>query len=338
MGSVEVYGNSLRVMSHALPTPSADGHAFPALINHIIERVPSLQTTWINVFHAVPGRFNLQDLPTIPPNTPGSSIGGEDYFTSKVFDTAVPVSDYDGPATALPQSFRPVVPPGSIHVSIIERYIPPPTPNEATTLFDRTGLSLINDRLVELSPTNGLLLFVYPTKTGARTFMSDYLGPVLEPHLRSMAIVNELSADLGTSLHRMASVDHLIDFGELKASMEHFCRQLSTTNESLSRFHPERNTTYHLVHASKEEVMPARRIWAADWWSKQEKPRLRSTVTKYFRQNQKAQDTEIVPTALIQGILDGVSFKSNPEGRPDKGIEVGVFVVKKSLLNPAPQG
>ena len=65
--------------------------------------------TWINVFHAIPGKFNLQDLPRSPPSTPGPAIGGEDYFTEKVFDSAVSIADYQQDLSELPRSPCPVV-------------------------------------------------------------------------------------------------------------------------------------------------------------------------------------------------------------------------------------
>lgn len=327
--------NPLKVLSHALPSPSARGHVFPAIINRILEQIAPLPTTWVNVFHAVPGRFNLSDLPTSPPNTPGSATEAEDYFTTKVFDSAVPVTDYEGDATPLPRSPRPAVPPGSINIAIVERYIPPPSPTEALRLFNQTGRSILSDRLVELSPNNGLLFLAYPTKTGGQTFVKDYLGPILEPLLRSMTIINELSAELGSTLHKMSAVDHLVSYDELRGSVEHFCRQLSSSNNNLSRFHPERKTSYQVIYSSKEEVAFDREVWSADWWVKQEKPRVRKTVARYVRQSQQghkmpADSEEVVPTAMIQEILDGVATKSQPDSRPARGIEVGIFVIKKN--------
>ncbi|KAF2095745.1 hypothetical protein NA57DRAFT_44139 [Rhizodiscina lignyota] len=324
--------NPLKVLSHALPSPSVTGHAFPRIINRILEQLAPKPTTWVNVFHAVPGRFNLVDLPTSPPTTPGNPNEGEDYFTTKVFDSAVPVSDYASEAVPIPRSPRPAVPPGSINVAIVERYIPPPSPTEVSRLFDQTGRSILSDRLVELSPNNGLLFFVYPTKTGGKTFVTEYLGPVLEPLLRSMSIINELSSDLGSSLHHMAAADHMTSYAELAASVEHFCRQLSTSSNALSRFHPDRKTSYSIIYSSKEEVAISREDWSANWWIKQEKPRVRQIVGKYFRLSHKmpADAEEVIPTAMIQEILDGVASKSQPNARPRGGIEVGVFVIKKS--------
>ncbi|OCL11907.1 hypothetical protein AOQ84DRAFT_286265, partial [Glonium stellatum] len=219
---------TVKVLSHALPCPSRAGHVFPIIIDAIHRQTPNKPTSWINVFHAVPGRFNLADLPTSPPGTPGPAIGGDDYFTSKVFDSAVPVSDYQGDSTLLPPSPRPVVVPLTVDVSIVERYIPPTNRHEFADLFTTTGRSsLLLDRLIELSPNNGALLFIYPTRAGARTFMNDYLGPVLDPLLRAMAVVHELSADLGTSLGAMPAADLLPDFRALRARLEAFCARLS---------------------------------------------------------------------------------------------------------------
>ncbi|KAK5755465.1 hypothetical protein LTS12_014450 [Elasticomyces elasticus] len=100
--TAQIPSNPLRVLSHALPSPSSEGHIFPTIIGAIHDSTPSSPTQWINVFHAIPGRFNLADLPTSPPATPGPAIAGEDYFTQKTFDSAVPISDYQGDLSALP--------------------------------------------------------------------------------------------------------------------------------------------------------------------------------------------------------------------------------------------
>jgi hypothetical protein len=155
-------------------------------------------TSWINVFHALPGRYTLSDLPKSPPSTPGPSVGGDEYFTSKVFDSAVAIPDYQLSSKLLPPSPRPVVPPGSINISVVERYIPPTNTNEYGEMFALKGHSLLYDRLSELSMDNGILFFVYPTKTGAKTFMQHYLGPIIEPLLRTVTVVHDLHSEPST--------------------------------------------------------------------------------------------------------------------------------------------
>ncbi|KAF2175127.1 hypothetical protein K469DRAFT_611800 [Zopfia rhizophila CBS 207.26] len=322
----------VKVLSHALPCPSQVGHFFPRIVAAIHDHT-STPTSWINVFHAVPGRFNLADLPKSPPSTPGPAVGGDEYFTSKVFDTAVAVCDYQWDSKLLPPFPRPVVAPGSVDVSIVERYIPPTNVNEFAEMFSLRGRSLLVDRLIELSPNNGTLVFIYLTRTGARTFMHDYLGPILDPLLRSMAVVHNLTSDLGTSLGSMASVNRLFEYDCLNAAMEKFCCQLSEGKSNIEKA-GHKQAKYSLVHASKEEIILDRAAWASDWWIKQEKPRVRTTVAKCYRAARKlpadSTDSEITPANLIQEVLDGVASKLYEGPEPSKGVEIGVFVVRKS--------
>ena len=306
------------------------GHIFGRIISALHESTTA-STAWINVFHAVPGRFTLSDLPKSPPSTPGPAVGGDEYFTSKVFDSAVAIPDYQLDSKLLPPSPRPVVPPGSVHISIVERYIPPTNTNEYAEMFAQKGRSLLHDRLIELSPNNGVLVFVYPTKSGARTFMHDYLGPIIDPLLRSLTVVNELPSELCSSLGRMSSVAYLDEYESLKSQFERFCHVLSDGGSA------DKKATYTVLHASREEAVLERSAWANDWWIKQEKPRIRETVSKYFRQMKKLPESEMTGTHLIQEVLDGVAnrkYENVDEGgntsRP-KGVEVGVFIVKKTI-------
>ncbi|KAF2475480.1 uncharacterized protein BDR25DRAFT_310843 [Lindgomyces ingoldianus] len=320
---------SVKLLSHALPCPSLTGHIFAQVIASVHEKT-NTPTAWVNVFHAVPGRFTLSDLPKSPPSTPGTVVGGDEYFTSKIFDSAVAVPDYQLDSKLLPPSPRPVVPPGSVNISIVERYIPPTNINEFAEIFTVNGRSLLYDRLIELSPHNGTLLFVYPTKTGARTFMNEYLGPVLDPLLRTITVVHELSSDLGKTLGTMTSVERLSEYEALHAAIGRFCDELSNGKASL---HPSSNqiSKYSLIHAAKEEMLLGRSTWAEDWWIKQEKPRVREVVAKFLRKAKKLPgECEITPTNLISEVLDGVAHREYEGSGPSRGVEVGVFVIKKS--------
>jgi hypothetical protein len=324
---------SVKVLSHALPCPSMTGHLFGQLIAAIHEGTTS-HTAWINVFHAVPGRFTLSDLPKSPPSTPGAAVGGDEYFTSKVFDSAVAVPDYQLQSNLLPPSPRPVVAPGSVNISVVERYIPPTNTHEFAEMFTIKGRSLLYDRLLELSSDNGLCLFIYPTKTGAQTFMHDYLGPILDPLLRSITVVHELSADMGKSLGQMTSVERLIEYPSLYDEIERFCEKLSEPGEPRAgvNLYPtsERKAHYSILHAAKEEIRMSREAWS-EWWIKQEKQRVRESVTMNFRKAKKvALDTDLTPSNLIQEVLDGVAHREYALRGPSKGIEVGVFIIKKS--------
>ena len=291
--------------------------------------------TWINVFHAIPGKFNLADIPTSPPNTPGPAIGGDDYFTQKVFDSAVPIADYQEDMSSLPRSPLPVVAPSSVDISIVERYIPPLSTNEFATMFDPNGPSVLVDRLIELSPKNGTLIFIYPTRTGAQTFMKEYLGPILDPILRMMVVVHGLSSDLSRTLGSMASADQLPEHESLQHRIASLCSRLTQRSTIAERFHGRR-PRFSLSYASKEYVWLDRDAWARDWWTKQEKPRIRETVTKYTQEAQKKSSNEyaersVSPTELLQQLLDGVVRKPYQQGQePEHGVEVSVFVIKRS--------
>lgn len=322
-----VESDSVKILSHALPCPSLTGHLFGQIIARIHETTTT-STKWINVFHALPGRYTLFDLPKSPPSTPGAPTEGDEYFTCKVFDSAVPVVDYQLDSKLLPPSPRPVVPPGSVHLSIVERYVPPTNLNEFGEMFKLKGSSLLYDRLIEMSAHNGLLLFIYPTKDGARTFMRDYLGPVLDPLLRSVTVVHELSSSLGRNLGEMVAVEQLADYETLQSQIEQFLHKLNNGPLSLTPGAKGR-TSYSIIHSAREELTLERKAWASDWWIKQEKQRVRDLVVKYFRK--KVPTSELTSNSLIQEILDGVAQREYPcSGEGPRGVELGVFIIKKS--------
>lgn len=333
--------DSLKILSHALPSTSASGHIFSKVISaiHVSTPVsPITPLTWINVFHAIPGRFNLADLPTSPPNTPGPPVGGDDYFTQKIFDSAVSILDYQDDMTSLPRSPRPVVPPSSIDVSIVERYIPPSTSHEFAQMFDPNGSSILVDRLVELSPDNGSLLFIYPTRTGAQTFMKEYLGPILDPLLRTMVVVHGLSSDLCILLGSMATVHQLLDHDSLQQRILALCASLTQRDTAAQRFHGRR-PVFSLSHASKQYVKLPRGVWAREWWTKQEKTRLKQTIENHYQESQPRRSSvneygpqPVSATVLLQQLLDGVAGtpKQKLEVPGHADIEVSVFVITRS--------
>jgi hypothetical protein len=323
--------DSVKILSHALPCPSTTGHVFGEVISSIHD-ASSTHTAWINVFHALPGRYTLLDLPKSPPSTPGPAVGGDSYFTSKIFDSAVPIPDYQLDSKLLPPSPRPVVPPGSINISIVERYIPPTNTNEFAEMFTFQGRSLLYDRLVELSSDNGILLFIYPTKAGAKTFMRQYLGPILDPLLRTVTVVHELHSELGRDIGQMSSVNYLDDYDHLEVQVRKFCQAMS---ERYTR--ADKRATYQVIHAGKEEVLLERSAWADDWWIKQEKPRVRDVIMKYFNKSKKLPMGEMSAATLIQHVFDGVSKREYQDLPPTKGVEVGIFIVKKTKAANAAQ-
>jgi hypothetical protein len=321
--------DSIQILSHALPLPCTQGHVFPTVIS-AIHKHTQRNTRWISVFHAVPGRFEIGNLPTSPPSTPGPAIGGDDYFTSKVFDSAVQIFDYQGDST-VHASPRPLVPP--LTVSIVERYIPPTNSNEFAEMFSPTAIrSIVVDRLIELSSDNGVLLLVYPTRAGAKTFMNSYLGPIIAPLLRSLTVVHDLTSDFGSAVGTMEASSQLPEYDRAKEQLENLCRILTANSANMERF-GKKPLDFDLMYAKREEVMVPRQIWAEEWFIKQEKPRIRAVVEKYFkarRTSKASMESEIVVHNLIDQIFKGLKERDYGDGQePTQGIEVGVFVVKK---------
>lgn len=256
-------------------------------------------------------------------------LTGEDYFTTKVFDQAVPAVDFERGVSELQPHPNLLAPPGSLDLVLVERYIPPPSINEFVNLFNPKGSSLVADRLVELSDDNGCLVFVYPTRTGATTFVQEYLGPIIDPILRAMVVVNGFSSDLGAALGRMEAVEHLHEFKSMQSKMQWLCRELSgDSNTTKQRLHGA-SASFTLAYAAKHQVKLDGKVWS-DWWVKQEKPRVRAVIGKYFRQARRLPvDAEIMPVKLIQEVLDGVVTRA-PQHNPEVGVEMGVFVVRRN--------
>merc|ERR1712230_339981 len=273
--SAPIPSNPLRVLSHALPSPSPTGHVFPTAIGALHNSTPTSPTVWVNVFHAIPGRFNL---------------------------------------------------------AVVERYIPPTNANEFSDMFNTNGPSILVDRLVEISPSNGSLVFIYPTKTGAQTFVQEHLGPILDPLLRWICVVHGLSLDLSRSLGHMIAVDRMLEHDQLEHRIARLCALLTQRSTSIQRFHGSK-ATFSLTYSGKKEVLLTRDVWAKDWWTKQEKPRIRDIMTRYAQKKSSKGhvDRPATPTELVQQLLDGVVKREYPVGQePERGVEVGIFVIKRS--------
>ncbi|KAJ6257065.1 hypothetical protein Dda_7949 [Drechslerella dactyloides] len=217
-----------------------------------------------------------------------------DFFSSTIFNSVVMAQDPMSYAT--PSTFptpilqrptpNPALPPFSLHFSLLERYIPPPTPTADSAMFS-TYSSVLLDRVVELSPNGGSLLFIYPTKTGARQFRDRYLGKVLDPLLRRLMVLHRLRDDLLWGISRMVAVEQMQEFEDLKDRLEHFCRRLSEKSRDEvadekryagpNFFHPN----VSLVHAQKVNVALSQFSWR-EWWTFQESTRIREIVKNHF--------------------------------------------------------
>lgn len=178
------------------------------------------------------------------------------------------------------------------------------------------------------------MLFIYPTKRGALTFASEYLGPLLDPLLRSIVVLHKLSADVGLTLGKMAAVEHMVGFEMMKRKINVLLRKLNRGNISQpgGPATPSFNGSYELIYSGTQDVPLDRKVWT-DWWAQQETLRVRDVMGRYFKRAQRLpEDTDITSAVLVREILDGVM--SRPYGdspAPTAGVEVGVFVIQRKL-------
>ncbi|KAJ5519671.1 hypothetical protein N7463_000124 [Penicillium fimorum] len=314
-------GEAVKIVSQTLPYPRTSDQA---------ASVPKTDSVFSSIVQAV--HNHLQ-----PGHTPRSPAATEDYFNATVFSSAAVVGayhDYRGPLQRhMSHAPMPIVPPRSVHISVLERYLPPTSAQEYRDLFCRTRPSFLVDRLSELSPNGGSLLFVYPTKKGASTFKSQYLGPILDPLLRQLVVVNELSADVGRYLGKLSSVSQMDDFATMKANIVALCESLSD-NDSSSRF--------HVVDAGRGETHLDRSLWA-EWFIHQEKPRMKEVLSLYWQNGRRSSKSassgcsgmmgnkEVTSSGLLSEICDGIRKRRYCEdNEPRDGVELGVFVIRRT--------
>ncbi|MCJ1391291.1 hypothetical protein MMC18_004154 [Xylographa bjoerkii] len=340
-------GGTIKVVAQTLPSPVSlpspkpkepivvPTTAFSSLMSVLQEKLLTSSTQYIQVTHAVPANFALTSLPSSPPTTPGIMNPQEDYFTSRIFSSAVALVDRHDTFTRRNDNTKPpiillpslAVPPSSTDFALLERYIPPSSAQEFMDLFSLGGPSILADRLVELSPDGGTLLFIYPTKVGAETFKTDYLSPILDPILRSVVTSHCLSLDIGVELGTMASVDHLVSFEGLKRKVNMLLRGLGRGIGSTTK------AGYTLLHANKSTVHVHRKVWT-QWYLKQEAPKIRHVTTQYLsRARAQFGNENVNQVMLMRSIVEGVEQRDYGQGGgPEEqgGIEVGVFVIRRS--------
>jgi len=310
-------------VSHALPSPSSSAHAFPTTV-FSVQRYPSQDLPWIHVSHIVGPSYHLADFAlatasmfTSPDDGSAIVIMGDGShhttqaastaitapptrISARIFDVAVPIEDpimspsrdtspiSPSPSLCTASPFglaNPALPPNSIHISILERFIPPSSIAEFASLFSISAPSILTDRLIELSPDGGLALFIYPTKTGGTTFMRSHLGPVLDPVLRSLGVLHGFPPDLISSVGRMPTIDALPEFEAMEAGVTEICNQLSNlSTRSYSNSSPKTAppVIYETIVAQKTRVSLDSSVWPEHWWAPQEQERIKSLIRAYI--------------------------------------------------------
>ena len=345
----------INVFSHSQPCPvsPADDANVPNALKGIVEALQSKferysVDKYVEVTHGVPARFNFSDLPSSPVTTPNrpAAQNMDDYFSSMpktvVYSKAVIVGTHADFAQS--QNTNPsvrgiaqtAVAPSSVAISVLERYIPPVSSQEYHDLFRLGQPSALVDRLTELKSDSGSLVFVYPTRKGAHTFDQKYLQPILDPQLRLMNSVHSAPSRMVESIARLEAVRTMKDFDGLKRMISGLLTAMNGKgNGSVQRF--------DLVTANMQTVRVGRKAWAA-WYLKQEVPRIRKIVDDYYGRTHLAAGPSHPGTPVfssggfvreIRNTIDPLQSTSQQPPPPphptlSEGIEVGVFVIKRS--------
>ncbi|KAJ5105948.1 hypothetical protein NUU61_003295 [Penicillium alfredii] len=309
-------GEAVKIVSQTLPYPRTadqsvslpkEDSVFCSIVQAVHNHLQPGQSPYINVTHAVPEH---------------AAVVGAYH-------------DFRGPLQRqLSHAPMPVVPPHSVHISVLERYLPPPSAQEYRDLFCSTRPSFLVDRLCELSPDGGSMLLIYPTKKGASTFKSQYLGPILDPLLRQLVVVNGLSADVGRFLGKLSTVSQMDDFATMRANIVTLCEALSSPS---SRF--------QLADAGRGSTHLDRSLWA-EWYIHQEKARMKEVLSLYWQNGRRPSlhkasgsggsggfmaDKEVTSAMLLGEIFDGIRKRPYGEdSEPRDGVELGVFVIRRT--------
>jgi hypothetical protein len=317
--------------------PSKKSTETRPLHERVLEYVQSRFTTppYITITHAYYEAISMDEVPASPPATPNASYSAssDGYFQDQTIFThaaAVPAYHFKATATSAiaPRQTYNVAAPGTIQISILERYIPPTTGKEVDDFFSLSRRSYLVDRLLELSPDNGTLLLIYPTQQGGQTFTKDYLDPIIAPFLRQFIILNSLYAELANELGNMSAVPTMKTFGEMEASLAILC-------SSLAAMAPTRGarSRYDIVHADKAEVILDRTLWR-DWFIEQETPRMKQNLVDYHksggRMPSRSGRIEVTTGMLAREVIDGIRQSRHAAG--DVGIEIGVFAIRRSVV------
>ncbi|EXJ82899.1 hypothetical protein A1O3_06715 [Capronia epimyces CBS 606.96] len=324
----------LQMVVQALPSQAKSLDTRP-VFEKVVEVVQGrfASPPYITITHAVSQVISMDEVPASPPATPNTNYSSDDYFQDQtVFTHAAVVPAYHSHAQPpIPSSSRStniIAAPSSIHLSILERYIPPTTTREVDDFFSLSRRSYLADRLLELSANNGSLLLVYPTKVGGSTFTNKYIGPVIEPFLRQFVLLNGLYMELAIQLGEMAGVAGMKSFEEIQQLLETMCRELG--QRAPSRGLPSR---YEIVHSETTEVVLDRALWK-EWYVEQEQPRLRQNLVDYHksggRMPARQGQIEITPGMLAREVVDGIRHSREMAG--NAGVEVGVFVIRRALV------
>ena len=318
----------------ALPSQAKVSGAKP-VFQEVAEILQQQETDapYITITHAVSQVISMDEVPASPPATPNNLNTSDDYFDGQtIFTHAAAVPGYHAliPPLSTPSRANGIITaPASTHVSTLERYIPPTTAQEVRDFFSISRRSYLVDRLAELCAKNGTLLLVYPTAAGSTTFAREYIGPVIDPFLRQFCLLNNLTTDAAARLGKVAALPAMMNFEAMTDSLRRLC--LSLTHRAPAGREPR--SGYHVIHAERVEITVERATWV-DWFIEQETVRLRQDMIDYQKAGGRmpARGFDATPGSLAREVIEGIIKNSREVTAGNVGIEVGVFVLRRSML------
>ncbi|CAL8581612.1 hypothetical protein XPA_007301 [Xanthoria parietina] len=295
-------------------------------------------TRYIDVTYAVPGKYSFGQLPSSPvttPNRPAATASMGDYFSmpkTVVYAKGTYAATYAEARQSIagnptnrgsPQT---VVAPSTITISTLERFVPPATQQEYEDLFKTDEPSALVDRMSELKPDRGCLVFIYPTKQGGDTFKHNYLGPILGPVLSTMIGVRCIPERVAERINKLEAIEVMSRFDQLRGRIRRLIQSMNEKGNG--RVHK-----FELALAGKEKVHLGRGVWA-EWFLEQELPRFRQIVDDYYgrtpgRGVPQAHNQDYTAAGMVGELIDGIKDRPYDGREPQEGIEVGVFVIKR---------
>lgn len=309
--------------------------AFNLVLGILFSQMGSTRSPYVTITHALSPSFSLSGLPapvprsTLSPALSDNEAGGDgsrdSYFSipqQKIFVTATPAPCYTDsplqsphtPRTPSQQSEEPcrrtIMPPMSVDIAAIERYIPASSAQEYKNLFSGDADSCLVDRLMELNAHEdgggGSLVVIYPTKKGGETFQRSYLAPVYDPVIRQLIVGKGLSSDVGSQLGKIPSMSSLEEFEDMANKLEAMCTAVSDkANEDSARHRLDQvlggekdggndddkdddeddgeASEFSLAYAAKGHIRLCHKIWT-EWFIQQDLPRARRVLNTHQNQ------------------------------------------------------
>ena len=314
---------------HEAEMPGREKPVFEDVVTTLQESMPN--GPHVSITHAYTSRqdVSLKNAPVSPPATP-NVFEGDDYFNSQtIFTNIARIRDYHTKAEEGHNNAH-VAPPGSVHASVLERYVPPTTRQEVQDFFSVSKQSYLLDRLCELHDgtwgPNGALLLVYPTLSGGKTFKTYYKDPVMDPLLRRFMMLRGLTTRAGEALGKMDAIEALLEFDDMQVAIEKLCHELESRRWQQGRSH-----RFTIEHAEKTDIVLDRQTWIQQFLA-QEGSRMKQDLIEYQKSGQRMPTSgfEASPAALAREVEDGIKNSTTPAG--GIGIEMGVFVIRRSLI------